>query len=344
MIETYRALALQVRCEAVNKYTHNSDARKCILNNIENIGQAIFASKAFIGSDLKLVVLPEYVLTGFPMGEDFLQWQQKACLVKDGAEYRELGKIAQKNNMYIAGNAYECDEHFPNLYFQSCFIIAPEGNVALRYRRLNSLYSPTPHDVWNKYLEIYGYESLFPVLNSPLGRLACVASEEILFPELTRCLAMRGAEILLHSTSEAAAVGTQITPKDAAKISRSVENGMYVVSANTAGISGTPLPSSSADGGSKIVDFNGRIVAQAGTGESMCAFSEVDVNALRAARRRVGLTNLLCRQRFELYAQSYAQNSFCEPNALATEEQISRQFFRTRQQENIESLILKKII
>lgn len=185
MIETYRALALQVRCEAVNSYTHYSESKKYILNNIVNVGQSISASKAFIGSDLKLVVLPEYVLTGFPMGEDFLQWQQKACLVKDGAEYRELGKIAQKNNMYIAGNAYECDEHFPNLYFQSCFIIAPEGNVALRYRRLNSLYSPTPHDVWNKYLEIYGYESLFPVLNSPLGRLACVASEEILFPELT---------------------------------------------------------------------------------------------------------------------------------------------------------------
>jgi predicted amidohydrolase len=52
--------------------------------------------------------------------------------------------------------------------------------------------------------------------------LACIASEEILYPEIARCLAMRGAEIFLHSTSE---VGSPLlTQKNVAKLARAIEH------------------------------------------------------------------------------------------------------------------------
>ena len=70
--------------------------------------------------------------------------------------------------MFIAGNAYETDKNFPDLYFQASFIIAPNGNVVLRYRRLNSMYAVTPHDVWSKYLDIYGIEGVFPVADTAM--------------------------------------------------------------------------------------------------------------------------------------------------------------------------------
>jgi predicted amidohydrolase len=60
-------------------------------------------------------------------------------------------------------------------------------------------------------------------------------------------LALRGAEIFLHSTSEV--YGKERSPKEAAKISRAVENMAYIVSANTAGIANIPIPIASADGG-----------------------------------------------------------------------------------------------
>ncbi len=97
--------------------------------------------------------------------------------------------------MFISGNWYELDEHFPDLYFQTSFIISDEGELVLRYRRLNSMYAPTPHDVLAKYIEVYGRESLFPVAKTSIGNLACIASEEILYPEIARCLAMQGAEV-----------------------------------------------------------------------------------------------------------------------------------------------------
>ena len=268
------------------------------------------------------------------MGESLTVWAEKACLEMAGAEYEALGKIAQKHNIFLAGNAYELDPNFPGLYFQTCFIIDPSGAIVLRYRRLNSMFAPTPHDVWDKYLECYGLEGVFPVAKTAIGNLAALASEEILYPEVARCLALRGAEIFLHTTSEV--YGKDIAPKNAAKICRAVENMAYVISANTAGIANIPIPIASADGGSKIIDYRGLILAETATGESMAAFAEIDLAALRRYRRRPGLNNLLSRQRLELYAQTYNQTIY-PPNTMLNPE-IDRKHFIQNQQKTIENL------
>ncbi|TVP66878.1 MAG: nitrilase [Nodularia sp. (in: Bacteria)] len=340
-IESFRALALQVKCHAVNLAGDREATRQLMLNSIHRLEQQIAASIAFIGFDCRLIVLPEYFLTGFPMGESLAVWGEKACLEMAGAEYEALGKIAQKHHIFLAGNAYELDPNFPGLYFQTSFVIDPSGSIILRYRRLNSLFTPTPHDVWDKYLDCYGLEGVFPVAKTAIGNLAAIASEEILYPEVARCLAMRGAEIFLHSTSEV--YDNTFTPKDAAKISRAVENMAYVISSNTAGISNIPIPIASADGGSKIIDYRGKVLAQTTTGESMTAFAEIDLAALRRDRRRPGLNNLPSRQRFELYAQSYSQSHFYPANTMLKSE-VDRKHFIETQQKTIERLATLGII
>jgi predicted amidohydrolase len=215
----------------------------------------------------------------------------------------------------LAGNGYEFDPNFPEIFFQTSFIIDPAGAVILKYRRLNSMYSPTPHDVWDRYLDLYGLDGVFPVTDTAIGRLAAVASEEILYPELSRCLAMRGAEVIVHSTCEIAS--PRLTPKGIARRARAVENLVYVVSCNTASMEGIDLPGASADGGSMVVDYRGQVLAEAGPGESVVAFAEIDLEALRRFRRRPGMENLLSRQRFEAYADSYSRNSFYPANTLA---------------------------
>lgn len=329
-LNSFRALALQVTCHAINSASDRQDARLMMQNTITRLAQQIAASIAFIGSDCRLILLPEYFLTGFPMGESMETWAHKACLEINGAEYEALSNIAQKYSIFLAGNAYELDPHFPGLYFQTCFVIDPSGNVVLRYRRLNSMFAPTPHDVWDKYLDCYGLEGVFPVAQTEIGNLAALASEEILYPEVARCLAMRGAEIFLHSTSEI--YSKNLTAKDAAKITRAVENMAYVVSANTAGLANSPIPTASVDGGSRIIDHRGIVLAETGAGESMAAFAEIDLLALRRDRQRPGLNNLLSRQRFELYAQSYNQYQFYPPNTMLNEPVDRQHFIRTQTQ------------
>ncbi|MBL8642333.1 MAG: hypothetical protein JNK21_00255 [Rhodospirillaceae bacterium] len=341
-ITTYTALALQVDCIAVNGKSPEV-AHAQMLAYIGKLKGNILTSnnftKGFNGTDTKLVVLPEYFLSSFPMGEPIAKWKEVGCIDMDGKEYEALGEVAQAAKCYIAGNVYENDPKFPELYFQCCFVIGPNGNVVLRYRRLISLFAPTPFDVWDKYLDVYGLDGVFPVARTEIGNIACVASEEILYPEIARAFGMRGAEVICHSTSEVAAPA--LTPKEICRRARAIENMCYVVSSNTAKIVGTTMPPESTGGMSKIVDYKGIVLGEAYTGETMCANAILSMKSLREYRASAGMSNLLSRQPLELYSASYAGRTFSEPNTFVENGQVKvpdRAFFVRRQQAAIERM------
>jgi len=345
-IAPYTAMALQTKVQAVNACADSEEARILMFKAIDKLATEIRASKMFIGPDLKLVVLPEYFMTSYPAGESMSEWADKACIEIDGPEYVALGKIAQDNDLYLAGNAYELDPHFKGLYFQTCFIMAPSGDTVLRYRRLNSIFAPTPHDVWDKYLDVYGQDGVFPVVDTDIGRLAALASEEILYPEIARALAMRGAEIIVHPTGEMGMMSE--TPKAICRKARAVENMAYMISANCGGITGHALPASATDGRSSIVDYQGRTLVESGWGQTITAHTTIDLNALRRYRRRPGMGNLLARQRFELFAETYAglgsqaANSMLDKNGNV--KIPDRQHFVDAQAKSIKALVDRGII
>lgn len=338
----YTAAALQIECVAVNGKS-KEDAHATMLASITKlkgwISTTVGFTKGFQGTDTKLIVLPEYFLSSFPMGEPIPVWKEIGAIAMDGPEYAALGAIAQANKCYLAGNVYEVDPKFPDLYFQCCFVIAPNGNVVLRYRRLISLFAPSPFDIWDKYLDAYGLDGVFPVAKTEIGNIACVASEEILYPEITRAFALRGAEIICHPTSEVAA--PMLTPKEICRRARAVENMAFVVSANTARIVGTPMLEESTGGMSKIVDYKGLVLTEAYTGATFCANAILDIDALRKYRALPGMCNLLSRQPLELYAASYAERSASPMNGLLDGGKITvpdRGFFVRRQAGAIEKL------
>lgn len=340
------AVALQVSVTGVNRCADAESARARIAQNIGRIeGYATTASNFcewFYGAPVRLVALPEYAVTGFPMAESPAEWREKACLAYDGPEYEALGKVAQDNDIFLAGNVYEVDPNFPELYFQVCFIIGPSGDVILRYRRLTSSFEPTPHDVWEKYLDIYGLDGVFPVARTEIGNLAMIASEEILYPEFTRMHVMRGAEVIIHPTSEPGS--PQLTIKEIARRARAVENMAYVVSPNSASIDDIPIPPYTCSAMSKIVGPHGEVMVEAGQGgESMSANAVLDVGALRRERRRIGMANILSRQAYGLFAESYAQADFHRGNFLLDGDTVveppDRLVFRKRQEETVERLI-----
>ncbi len=345
-MSSYAALALQTSCVAVNPCTDTTSARARMMASITRIGRQVFASRKFIGPHLQLVVLPEYFLTSYPLGETIASWRDKACIAPDGPEYEALSRIARDNQIHLAGNAYEMDTHFPSLYFQTSFIISNTGDVIHRYRRLLSMFTPTPHDVLDRYLEIYGKDALFPVTDTPLGRLATVASEEILYPEITRALALNGAEVICHSSSEIAS--PNLTPKNAAKVARAYENHVYIISANSAGITDVDLPNASTDRGSKIVDYHGQVLAEAASGESLAGHADIHIDALREYRRRPGMFNTLTRQRLGLFTGQYTDDAVYPGNTLLDEKgnvvDADRSHFIRTQSAVIKKLIQRGII
>ncbi len=319
------ALAMQTKCYAVNKYPNRKDAYARMRKTLDELHKQIFAAKKFLGDSLKLVVLPEYFMTGFPMRESLKEWRSKCVIKGDDDLFSVIGEIAKSTDVFISGNYYESDDHFSHLYFQSSFIVDDSGNKVLNYRRLNSVYTPTPHDVLDKYVEVYGYESLFPVADTSIGRLACIASEEILYPEVARCLMMRGAEVICHSSSE---IGSpRPTKKVISKQARAIENICYVVSANSAGIADVPILENSTDGGSQIVHYEGHVLAETYPGESIVANGYLSIASLRNYRAIPGMRNYRSRQRFELYGPSYSETSYYPPNTCIEEKEVNKKMF-----------------
>lgn len=333
-MQPYRALALQTRCDAVNAIADPAACRERMQQSIARIDRQIRASKAFVGDDLKLVVLPEYFLSGFPVGPDLATWQARACLRAGDAEYAALGDVARKNGVFLSGNAYEVDPAFPELFFQVSFILDAGGTRILAYRRLISMYTATPHDVWTRFVAHYGADAALPVVDTELGRLACVASEEILFPELARALCLKGAEVLLHSSSET--TSPLLTKKGIAKRARAIENLAFVVSANSASIQGAGIPASSTDGGSQVIDIEGRVLAEAAGGESMVACAEIHIDQLRHARGRIGMDNYISRLRTEPFAATYAVPVY--PADQLANEKPSRERFQAAIGRGIDAL------
>lgn len=343
----YAALALQLAAHSVEKA---ADPRAAMLAMIAEVGVKMRGAATFIeqygGSPVRLVVLPEYLFSSYPWRVSIPDFARIAAWEMKGAEYDALGKVASAQKLFLAGNAYEVDPHFPGLYFQTSFVVGPSGDVVLRYRRLNSMYAPSPHDVWSKYLDIYGLEGVFPVAHTEIGNLAAIASEEILYPEIARAHALRGAEVFVHSSSE---IGSPMaTNKVIAKYARAFENMAYVVSANTAGITGTTTPVASADGNSLVIDWKGNRLAESNAGETFTAFADIDIAALRQARRKPGMTNYLSRQRIEAFAATYAAATHQRANALIGADGVvkvpDRDHFNRVQAETIERLAKEGLI
>jgi predicted amidohydrolase len=332
-------MALQIDIDGVHPDANRKTAAARMQASIERINTAVAGAKKWVGDDLRLVVLPEYILQGPPWGETLAEWRDKAALTIDGPEYAGLAAVAKANGVYLCGNSYEIDPHFPELYFQCCWLFDDQGKRLLSYRRLISIFAPTPHDVWDKYLDIYGLDKVFPVADTPLGKLAAVASEEILYPEVARCLAIRGAEVFLHNTSEVAS--PNLTIKQIARRARALENLVYVVSANNAKLRGIDVPEDSSNGFSDIIDYHGNQMVVAGVGQSSVAQISLDMAGLRAYRHKPAMSNMLSRQALELFASSFAKADLRRPNGLLQGDKVivpDRSFFRQRQLDAIQRM------
>ena len=101
----YSALALQMDCHAINHLSDRYAVDEAMQNTLARVDQLIAGSKGFIGTfsgdTLRLVVLPEYFLTSFPMGESIAEWREKACIAMDGPEYQRMGQIARKRRLPV---------------------------------------------------------------------------------------------------------------------------------------------------------------------------------------------------------------------------------------------------
>lgn len=117
-----------------------------------------------------------------------------------GPEADALAAFAQKHKIYIAGGVFEVDDAWPGRFFNTAFIFDDSGNLVHRYRKIHcadlmgTLPVTTPGSVFTRYVDKYGYDHLFPVADTPIGRIGTMICFDINFPETARALVANGAE------------------------------------------------------------------------------------------------------------------------------------------------------
>jgi predicted amidohydrolase len=311
-IRPWRATSIQTRSNIAVKASDRTGAWTIIKANIARVVGLIEAA-AQSETPSSLVVLPEFALQGPPHGMAAAAWIDFACCAIPGPITQPLQELARRRQIYIAGHQFESDPEWPGRYFNSCFLIDPTGTVILRYRRVNTAAFPSPHDFMDAYCTRYSAAETFPVVETPLGRLAMIPCGEINVPEVARVLMMQGAEVILHPTNS-----PRRPAQEAAKVVRAAENMVYVISANVAGGIGFSYDGSVLGGRSHIIDFLGSTLAyEDGAGETTAVTALIDVEALRIARRQdTGTSNPLLRARWEMYRPFFNAASFYPPNSF----------------------------
>jgi formamidase len=265
---------------------------------LEMIDGAVLGYEPFF--PVRLIVFPEFAHAA-PVYPTAAELRDKLAVPIPNEHTDRYAARARKLGVYVqTGSFIEVDPRWPGAVFNTTCLVGPEGVLA-RYRKVNPW---IPWEVHASPHDLEGYEDdPFPVTETPLGRIGAAICYDWLFPEAIRQLAAKGAEVLARVSAYMDPWGAT-PPMDWWTLinrARAVENLAFVVAANQ-GASLRHYPPFSWPGGSMVVDFDGRILAQAdpGPGEKIVV-AEIDIGALRAARKERRGHNHLAHLRTEMY-------------------------------------------
>jgi predicted amidohydrolase len=176
-MKKWRATCIQMTSDLAALSDDRQGAWKVIDGNIARAVKLIDQACAIPVSKPQLVVLPEFAMQGPPHGQTIDQWIEKACAPIPGPITGRLQELARRQAIFIAGNQFEIDAKWPGRFFNTCFLIGPDGDIILRFRRINTAVWPSPHDFMDAYLAEEGFDGAFPVVDTELGRLAMRSRE-----------------------------------------------------------------------------------------------------------------------------------------------------------------------
>ena len=235
--------------------------------------------------DVRLLAFPEFA-HAVPAYPTVAELRRRLAVPVPNEHTDAYERLAQKYGCFIqTGTFLEADPDYPELVFNTTVLIGPDG-ILSKYRKVNPWLPwevhASPHDI-----DDYPDEP-FPVVETELGRLGVAICYDWLFPETIRQIAFNGAELIVRVSAYMDPWGAT-EPMDWWTLinrTRALENTAYVVAANQ-GASLAHYPPFSWPGGSMVVDFDGRILAQAdpGPGEKVVV-APCDIARLRTERER----------------------------------------------------------
>jgi predicted amidohydrolase len=208
----------------------------------------------------ELLVLPECAVPGymFESAEEALPFAEEI----PGPSSEVLERESRRLGMHVVCGLLERDG---DTLRNAAVLVGPDGLVGT-YRKTHLPFLGVDRFV------VPGDE--LTVYDTPLGRIGVEICYDLRFPEVTRTLALKGADIVAHPTNfpMAAKVQTELIT-----VARAAENRIYLLTANRVG----KERSGEFCGWSQIVDPYGTRLAEAGETEEALLVADVDVEKAR---------------------------------------------------------------
>ena len=212
---------------------------------ISSIRGASVRGRSASGGKADLLVLPELFSTGY-LFESEEELKRSAEFIPEGPTFLKMADLAAQESVNLVFGMAERDGE---KFFNSSVLVTPGGDFQV-YRKLHLFdreklwFSPGDREL-----------QIFDIGSSRVGMMICF---DWIFPEVARILALKGAEIICHPSN-------LIIPGycQNAMITRSVENGVFAITANRTGSEEKKEVKLSFTGNSQIVDPKGNILAKA---------------------------------------------------------------------------------
>ncbi len=229
-----------------------------ILEKERNLEKVLENLTASARAGAKLVVFPECALTGYCFRSREEAWPMTEPV--PGPSTEKIAAAARQLDCTVVVGLLERDG---DRLYNSAAVIGPMG-VLGTYRKIH-----LPE------LGIDRHNALgdtpFPVFETPHGKIGVNICYDCSFPEAGRVLKLKGAQLLAIPTNWP--VGSDSMPHTPQV--RASENHFYVVATDRVGEErGFRFA-----GHSKIVDFRGQVLAEAGDTEETILYAEVDLAA-----------------------------------------------------------------
>jgi predicted amidohydrolase len=280
--------------------THRSEIATRTSHMLTMAERAVLGYRPF--GDVRLIAFPEFGHAA-PVYLTAEELHDKLAVPVPNEHTDRYHEFCKEHGVFIqTGSFLESNTRFPGHVFNTTCLISPDG-LLYKYRKVNPW---IPWEVHTSPHDLADFpDPLFPVADTEIGRIGAAICYDWLFPEVLRELTLNGAEVLVRVSAYMDPWGAT-PPMDwwtVVNRCRALENMAYVVAANQAA-SADNYPPFSWPGGSMIVDFDGRILAQAdpGPGEKIVV-AGIDIDALRAERERRAGHHMMSHLRTEAYPQ-----------------------------------------
>lgn len=204
-----------------------------------------------------LYILPELFNTGY----NFVEQSEVKALAEpaDGLTFLTLSKWAKNHTCSIV---YGFAERADKIYNSSA-LLGPDGLIGV-YRKVHLFYRE------NIYFATGNLG--FPVFDLPIGKVGMMVCFDWLYPESTRSLALKGAQLIAHPAN----LVLPYCPDG--MVIRALENKVFTATANRVGEENRGGIDLKFIGTSEIVTPNGKILCRLGTTESAISVAEIDLS------------------------------------------------------------------